>query len=343
MFKNNIDLAPYTTFGVHATARLFAEYSSVKDLIRIFRSPEFRANEVLHIGGGSNLLFVRDFDGLVLHSAIKGISLYRKNDREIFVIAGAGEKWTDLVEWTLDNGLAGLENLSGIPGEVGASPVQNVGAYGVEAGDFIHNVECFDTVTGKTLTIKGADCGFAYRDSNFKHAWKGRYYVTRVSFKLTESDKAASLDYGPLSRLEDELGHAPSPREVADAVLALRNSKLPDPQFVGSAGSFFKNPVVKEYFFREEVLNRHPEVPHYDLPDGMVKIPAGWLIEHSGLKGFRIGGAEVWPNQCLVLANTGNATADDVVALSDHVRDVVSSTFNVHLEPEVNFIDNSLK
>lgn len=343
MFKNNIDLAPYTTFGVHATARLFAEYSSVKDLIRIFRSPEFRANEVLHIGGGSNLLFVRDFDGLVLHSAIKGISLYRKNDHEIFVIAGAGEKWTDLVEWTLDNGLAGLENLSGIPGEVGASPVQNVGAYGVEAGDFIHNVECFDTVTGKTLTIKGADCGFAYRDSNFKHAWKGRYYVTRVSFKLTESDKAASLDYGPLSRLEGELGHAPSPREVADAVLALRNSKLPDPQFVGSAGSFFKNPVVKEYFFREEVLNRHPEVPHYDLPDGMVKIPAGWLIEHSGLKGFRIGGAEVWPNQCLVLANTGNATADDVVALSDHVRDVVSSTFNVHLEPEVNFIDNSLK
>lgn len=343
MFKNNIDLAPYTTFGVHATARLFAEYSSVKELTRIFRAPEFRTNEVLHIGGGSNLLFVRDFDGLVLHSAIKGISLYQKNEDDIFVIAGAGEKWTDLVDWTLENGLAGLENLSGIPGEVGASPVQNVGAYGVEAGNFIHNVECFDSVTGKTLTIKGSDCGFAYRDSNFKHDWKGRYFITRVSFKLTRSDKAAALDYGPLAGLEEKLGHIPSPREVADTVLALRNSKLPDPQFVGSAGSFFKNPVVKEYFFREEVLNRHPDVPHYDLPDGMVKIPAGWLIEHSGLKGYRIGGAEVWPNQCLVLANRGNASAGDVVALSDHVKEVVSSTFNVHLDPEVNFIDNSLK
>lgn len=343
MFQENFDLTPYTTFGVPASAALFAEYSSLRDLMRIHRSPEFRANRVLHIGGGSNLLFLDRFEGLVLHSAIKGITLYRKSETEYFVIAGAGERWTDLVQWSLKNGLAGLENLSGIPGEVGAAPVQNVGAYGVEAGNLIHNVECFDVETGKTVTIKGADCGFAYRNSKFKQEWKGRYFVLRVSFKLKRSLHADHLEYGPLAALESELGRRPTTRDVAEAVVKLRNKKLPDPAVVGSAGSFFKNPVVKDYYFREEVLSRNPDIPHYELPDGMVKIPAGWLIEHAGLKGYKVGGAEVWPDQCLVLANRGGATAADVSALSEHVCRVVSATFNVHLEPEVNFIDTRIK
>lgn len=339
MFKTDFNLQPYTTFGVPASATLFAEYNSVKELQRIYKSDEFRQNRVLHIGGGSNLLFVHRFEGLILHSAIKGMQLYRKNSDEYFVIAGAGEKWTDLVKWTLANGLAGLENLAGIPGEVGAAPVQNVGAYGAEAGDFIHNVECFDTLTGQMVTIKGTDCGFAYRFSNFKGVWKGRYFVTRVSFRLKRSNVAERLDYGPLMGLKEELHRTPTPREVAAKVEELRNGKLPDPALVGSAGSFFKNPVVKEYFFREEILSAYPDVPFYELPDGMIKIPAGWLIEHAGLKGFKVGGAEVWPKQCLVIANTGNATADDVAELAHQVADTVRARFNVHLESEVNFID----
>lgn len=341
MFKHDIDLAPLTTFKLPAKARLFAEYKDTRELLRIFRSDEYRLNESMHIGGGSNLLFVKDFDGLILHSAVKGMTLYRKNESETFAICGAGEKWNDFVDWSLSQGLAGLENLSGIPGEVGAAPVQNVGAYGVEAGDFIHSAECFDTQTGKIVTIPGEKCGFAYRYSNFKGPWRGRYYVLRVSFRLKLSHQAENLGYGPLKTLEEELGHAPTTREVADKVIALRNSKLPDPAIVGSAGSFFKNPVVNAYWFREDVLTVHPEVPFYELPDGKVKIPAGWLIEHSGLKGHRIGGAQVWPEQCLVIANVDEATSSDVVRLSEFVRRRVARDFNVQLQPEVNFIDTS--
>lgn len=342
MFQTDIDLAPLNTFGIPAKGRLYAEYKDTRELLRIYRSDEYREHEVLHIGGGSNLLFVGDFSGLILHSGIKGMTLYRKNEKYAFAICGAGEKWTDFVDWTIEQGLSGLENMAGIPGEVGAAPVQNVGAYGGEAGDFIHSVECFDTHNGKTVTLKGADCGFAYRDSNFKGIWKGRYYVLRVSFRLRISEEASNPEYGSLKNMAEKLGRRPTTREVADKVLELRNSKLPDPAFVGSAGSFFKNPVVNGYWFREEVLCLHPEVPYYELPDGKVKIPAGWLIEHSGLKGYRIGGAEVWPNQCLVLANTGGATAEDVMRLAEHVRRKVGNMYNVHLEPEVNYIDTSM-
>lgn len=339
MFKQNVDLAPYTTFNLPARAKLFAEYSSPRELLRIFRSEEFRQNEHLHIGGGSNLLFVRDFNGLVLHSAIKGMTLYRKDPETVYGICGAGEKWSDFVDWSLSQGLAGLENLAGIPGEVGAAPVQNVGAYGAEAGDFIHSVECFDLSNGKTATLKGSECGFAYRNSNFKKAWKGRYIVLRVSFRFKVSETASNAVYGPLKELETQLGRVPTTREVACKVIELRNAKLPDPAHVGSAGSFFKNPVINAYWFREEVLSKHPDMPYYELKGNMVKIPAGWLIEHAGLKGYRVGDAEVWPRQCLVLANTGSASAEDVIGLAEHVRETVKRKFNVALSPEVNYID----
>lgn len=362
MFEHDKDLSRYTTFGIPAKARLFAEYSSEKELLALSRKPEFTDNEILHIGGGSNLLFVNDFDGLVLHSAIKGITAYKKNDGDIFVIAGAGEKWADLVDWCVDHDLAGMECMAGIPGEVGAAPVQNVGAYGSEAQDVIHSVECFDIQTRKTVTLfntlagagkgkpseapAGADpdniLGFGYRDSNFKKDWKGRFIVLRVSFRLSPGTVASNLRYDALRKLEERLGRCPSIREVRDEVIALRNSKLPDPAVIGSAGSFFKNPVVHKNFYADEVLRRCPDVPAHEVDYRLVKLPAGWLIEHAGLKGFSIGGAQVYPANCLVIANTGNATAEDVTRLAAHVADTVNRKFGVRLLPEVNYIDDSI-
>lgn len=342
MFEKDKDLSHLTTFGIPAKARLFAEYKSVKELTAISRTPEYLENEVLHIGGGSNLLFVHDYDGLVLHSAIRGIKRYDKDPETVFVIAGAGEKWTDFVKWTLAEGLSGAENLAGIPGEVGASPVQNVGAYGVEAKDIIHHVECFDTVSRRTVVFSAEECGMTYRDSRFKHEWKGRYYVLRVSFRLRPSAVADSCEYGALKDLAVKLGHTPSPREVADEVVRIRSSKLPDPEVTGSAGSFFKNPIVSRYYFEQQMQALYPGIPFYPAGEHWVKVPAGWLIEHAGLKGERVGGAEVYPANCLVIANTGDATADDVIRLSDMIVDKVMRNFAVVLHPEVNVIDTRI-
>lgn len=342
-FEKNKDLSSLTTFGLPAKAALFAEYSSLKELTAISRTPEFTDNEVIHIGGGSNLLFVNDFNGLVLHSRIKGMVRYDKDEETAFAIAGAGERWDEFVEWCVNSGLAGLENLAAIPGEVGASAIQNIGAYGAEAKDCIHMVECFDSGSRQTVTFDNKECRFGYRDSFFKHEGKGRYFVLRVSFRLKKSAIAQNLEYGPLRNLEERLGHSPSIREVADEITKIRSEKLPDPAKIGSAGSFFKNPEVNPYFFKEEMLAHYPEIPYYPLEDGRVKVPAGWLIEQAGLKGFRIGGAEVYPKQCLVIANTGNATADDVVRLSRHIVRKVREKFRVILQPEVNFIDTSIE
>ena len=343
IFRHDVDLANYTTFGISAKAKLFAEYESVKELIRISRTPAFIENEVYHIGGGSNLLFVNNFDGLILHSKIKGITVYEKDDDNIYVIAGAGEKWTDLVDWCVENGFSGMECMTGIPGEVGASPVQNVGAYGREAKDVIFSVECFDTESRKTVTFKNEECGFRYRDSNFKREWKGRYYVVRVSFKLKRGTKAEHLDYAQLKDLKEKLGHDPSIREVRDFVNEVRRSKLPEVGEIGSAGSFFKNPVVHKNFYADEVLRRCPDVPSYKVDYRLVKIPAGWLIEHAGLKGYQVGGAYVYPQNCLVLANKGGATSEDVVNLADYVKREVNRKFGVKLYPEVNYIDSKIK
>lgn len=355
-FKRDYDITHLTTFGVPVKAALFAEYSDWKELTRIARSDEYADNEVLHIGGGSNLLFMSDFNGLVLHSGVKGISLYDRHDAEgtVFVMAGAGEKWTDLVDYCVEEGLSGLENLAGIPGEVGASPVQNVGAYGVEAGDLIHSVEVFDTMTNKVTTIKGEDCGFRYRWSRFKGEWKGRYFVLRVSYRLHRGEEARTLDYGALKTLSERLGHTPRIREVRDEVLSIRAGKLPDPALIGSAGSFFKNPVVREAYYKAEIQNQDPNVPcypageseeagNYPCDTGRVKVPAGWLIEHAGLKGRRVGDAEVYPGNCLVIVNRGNATAGDVAQLAEIVRREVNHRFHVLLKPEVNYIDSRIK
>lgn len=342
MIKENYDITALTTFGVPAKARYFAEYSSVKELQLIMRTPEYQRSEVLHIGGGSNLLFLRDFDGMIIRSAIKGLNVYRKNDDTVYLIAGAGEDWPSLVDFCVDNGLAGLENLAGIPGQAGASAVQNIGAYGVEAKDTIFRVECYDRLTHTIRNFTNEECGFGYRDSIFKHEAKGRYFVLRVCYRLKPSERAEHLDYGPLRELEKRLGHEPDIKEVRDEIVKVRGAKLPDPKELGSAGSFFKNPVVSRPYFENYVLARHPDAPSYDIDENHVKIPAGWLIEHAGLKGVHIGGAKVYEKQCLVIVNTGNATGMSVKALADHIVKTVKEKFDVMLHPEVNYIDTSI-
>lgn len=343
LLQHNVDLTPYLTFGIKATARLFAEYTSLKELERIARMPAFRDNQLYHIGGGSNLLVFDTFDGLVLHSGIKGITEYHKNENEHYIIAGAGEKWTDLVDWTIDHGYTGMECMAGIPGEVGASPVQNVGAFGQEAKDVIFSVECFDVEKKETVKFTNEECRFGYRTSRFKEDWKNRFFVLRVSFKLKKSDKAEKFTYESIRKFAETLDHIPSTREVRDEVLRLRALRLPDPGKIGSAGSFFKNPVVHKNFYADEVLRRCPDVPGYEVDYRRIKIPAGWLIEHAGLKGERRGEAQVYTDNCLVIVNDGGATAKEVKELSEYVTAEVNKKFGVRLEPEVNFIDTSLE
>lgn len=340
----NKDLTDLNTFKVPAKAAIYAEYEDEIDLLKLSRTPEFADNEFLHIGSGSNLLFLNTFKGIVLHSRIKGISRYKKNEETVYVMAGAGEKWTDLVEWCIVNGIAGLENMAGIPGEVGASAVQNVGAYGAEAGDFIHSVVCFDVLTRKKIILKKEECHFGYRNSIFKNEAKGKLIVMQVSYKLRIGIDARNLEYKPLKDFANSLGRIPSTRELAEEVIRLRDSKLPNPAMIGSAGSFFKNPEVNSYFFQEEIKPRGIDIPVYPASqEGKVKLSGAWLIDHAGLKGYTVGGAEVWQNQPLVIANTGTATGKDVEALAEHIIKTVKLKYGVELHPEVNYIDSEIK
>lgn len=343
-FEKDKDLTSLTSFHIPAKADLFAEYKNVDELRTIILSDEFLNNEVFYLGEGCNVLFNGDFKGLVIHSKILGRKKYLKDEETVFAIAGAGENWSDFVEWAIEEGMGGLENLSGIPGSVGASPVQNIGAYGVEVSNFIHKVECFDILTRDIVNFTAEECHFGYRDSFFKNQGKGRYIVLRVSFKLKPSTEATNLEYGPLKHLEDRLGRKPLISEVADEVIRIRDSKLPDPVELGNAGSFFKNPVVRIYFYKEVMSSLYENIPYYETDDPYyIKIPAGWLIENAGLKGYNVGGAEIYPKNCLVIANKGTATSKDVLELADHVKKEVLAKFGVVLHPEVNIIDSDIK
>ncbi|MCH5233608.1 MAG: UDP-N-acetylmuramate dehydrogenase [Muribaculaceae bacterium] len=342
--EQNKDLLPLTTFHVAAKADYYCEFSNVEQLKKVIQTPEFLENRLFLLGGGSNTFFDGNFHGIVLKSQIKGITHYKKNEDTVFVIAGSGERWTDVVDYAISNGFSGIENLAGIPGNVGAVPVQNIGAYGCEASSVIHKVECFDLTTRNIVTLTGEECQFGYRDSIFKNAGKGRYVILRVSFKLSNSQIAGNLEYGPLKDLKQRLDHSPTIKEVAEEIVKIRNSKLPDPAKIGNAGSFFKNPVVRIYFYREVMSALHPDIPYYETDNPYyVKIPAGWLIENAGLKGYKIGDAQVYPKQCLVITNLGNATAGDIVSLSKHIIDRVLEDFGVTLHPEVGIVDDKIK
>lgn len=332
-------LTEHNTFHIAARCRNFIAYDSVAELCQALQTLRAAAPlPWIHIGEGSNLLFTRDYPGTVLHSRITGVEEIRRLGDEVVLRVGAGENWDKLVARCVACGYHGLENLSLIPGEVGASAVQNIGAYGSEAGQFIQQVEGVDADTGQRRILRNSDCRYAYRDSVFKHELRGRFIVTHVFYKLSLRFQP-DLSYAALQRelaarrLDAEKLTAQALREL---VIDIRRAKLPDPAELGSAGSFFMNPVVDSSAC-ERLLADYPDMPHYEVANGY-KIPAAWLIERSGWKGRRLGPAGVYDRQALVLVNYGGATGADVVRLSEAVRASVRGKFGISLQPEVNFI-----
>ncbi|MCM1094146.1 MAG: UDP-N-acetylmuramate dehydrogenase [Lachnospiraceae bacterium] len=330
----NCNISKFTTFHLPVIADEFIEYDSINELIDIVKELKRDNRRYLHLGGGSNMLFSSRYDGAVLHCRCSEIRQLERNASHALIHVASGTVWDDFVKYTVANDLYGAVNLSYIPGEVGGAAVQNVGAYGSEAKDIVESVEVLDTVDMHPKKLPLDECCYGYRDSVFKHC-PGRYIVTGVTFRLGVVPMY-SLEYGPLKELADHPGL--SLAMVRERIISIRQSKLPEPSELGSAGSFFKNPVVDRSKY-EELEASYPGMPYYDLPDGTVKIPAGWLIETSGLKGNRIGGAEVYTKQCLVIVNTGNASAEDVLALKSFVQNTVRAKFGIDLLPEVNIVE----
>jgi UDP-N-acetylmuramate dehydrogenase len=327
-------LRALNTFGIAVTACHFTRLTELADLPALLDSAPYQQGPVLWLGGGSNLLLTRDYPGLVVKVDLRGIRVLADDGDTVLVEAAAGETWHDFVCHTLAEGWAGLENLSLIPGTVGAAPIQNIGAYGVEVKDTLDSVVCADLANGGTeLILANANCRFGYRDSVFKHEMAGRLLVTAVRFRLSRS-AALKTGYGDIQRELDAQGiAAPTAQDVARAVIAIRQSKLPDPAVLGNAGSFFKNPVI-DAEAAAALLVRFPTLPHYPAPGGRVKLAAGWLIDQAGLKGYRQGAAGVHEKQALVLVNHGGASGSEIRALAQHVQDTVRARYGVELEPE---------
>ena len=334
--QKNYSLLPHNTFGMDVKASVFMEYESVEELKDLLGQSSLVEGTWLHIGGGSNLLFTKDYPGMILHSAIKGFEVVGENEEEVLVRAGAGEVWDDFVAYAVEKGWYGAENLSLIPGEVGASAVQNIGAYGVEAKDLIVKVETIEVATGKERVFENEECGYAYRESVFKHALKGKYIVTHVIYRL--SKKASyRLDYGNVRSELEKRGCELTLENVRQTIIDIRESKLPDPQVQGNAGSFFMNPIVPRPLF-EELLSQYPSMPFYEVDAERVKIPAAWMIDQCGWKGKQLGRAGVHNKQALVLVNCGGATGQEIIALSEEIQRSVLDKFGVRISPEVNFI-----
>jgi UDP-N-acetylmuramate dehydrogenase len=329
---HDISLQQFNTFGIPARARRYLRVDDPAQLAALTADPELAALPRLVLGGGSNLLITRDeIDMLVLHMALVGKEIVGETPDAILVRARAGENWHGFVQWTLEQGLGGLENMSLIPGTVGASPIQNIGAYGAEVKDTFHSLTAFDFATGATRTMDAADCRFAYRDSVFKHEDGRGLAVLDVTFALPRP-WTPNLRYAELAQALDGIA-GPTPRQVSDAVIAIRRRKLPDPAEIGNAGSFFKNPVVSgEHCAR--LLARWPNLVHHLQPDGTEKLAAGWLIDQCGWKGKSLGRAGVYPKQALVLVNNGGASGAEVLALARAIQADVQERFGVQLEPE---------
>lgn len=335
--QQNYSLLHRNTFGIDARARYFVEYATVDELKGFLQTDIARQNRLLQIGGGSNLLFTADFDGVVLHSCIRFIQYHDCPDCPDAVTAhvGSGVVWDDFCHDAALNNLWGVENLSFIPGEVGASAVQNIGAYGVEACDSISAVYLLDIDTLQESIVECADCQYGYRHSRFKTEWAGRYIITAVDYRLHRTPRPR-LDYAGLNTLKSDLDSL-TPAAVRSFVTAIRQQKLPDPAVTGSAGSFFKNPVITSAQY-QSLLAVYPGMPHYPAAPDMVKVPAAWLIDQCGFKGATIGGAQVYPKQPLVITNTGGASASDIMSLAANIQTQVAEKFGVTISPEVIYI-----
>ena|SRR6218665_269725 len=333
MIQRNAQLKGYNTFGISAIASGFGTFTSVEELRNLLQERK-AFNDLLILGGGSNILFTKDVDALVLRNEIQGISATEETDEFVILKAGSGVVWHDFVMHTVNNNLGGIENLSLIPGSVGASPMQNIGAYGVEIKDVFVSLEALHIETGEIRSFSAEECKFGYRESVFKRELKNQYVITHVSYKLSKKP-VLQTSYGAI---KDELvaqGNEPSVKNISDAVIAIRNSKLPNPKELGNAGSFFKNPVVSSEL-ANKLSQEFPDIPKYPQTDGSVKLAAGWLIEQAGWKGKRIGECGVHSKQALVLVNYGGATGNEIYHLSSAVLEAVNQKFGVELEREVN-------
>lgn len=332
----NFSLKDLNTFGVEASARWYTDINSEDDLNSLFTDAQWKDQPVLILGGGSNMLFTKDFQGLVIHINIPGLK-HESKDGEVFVSAGAGVVWNDLVNYCVQHDFAGIENLSLIPGSVGASPIQNIGAYGVELQDIFHSCRAFEISTGSIRTFYKADCHFSYRDSVFKSVLKGLYIITEVTLKLSKIFRP-NIKYGAISQeLESRGICTPSIRDISSAVSHIRVSKLPDPATIGNAGSFFKNPVIPVTKFIQ-LQSNFPDIIYFPSTEGFVKLSAGWLIEQCGWKGRVVGNTGTWKNQALVLVNHGKATGNEIFKLSDDIIISVMNKFGIELHREVNII-----
>lgn len=330
---HQISLRSRNSFGVDQQAARLVEFETPEDLRTLFAAGIPEKWTVL--AGGNNILFTRDYDGVLLTPVARGITLLSDDGDEVRVRADAGVEWDDLVEWAVGRGLWGIENLSLIPGKAGAAPVQNIGAYGCEAKDAIRRVEMYCVETGAMLTLDAAHCGFGYRESVFKHDLKGRAIITAVEIALMHTPRPR-LGYGDVEREVEARGGA-TLRNIREAICAIRRAKLPDPAVLGNAGSFFKNPVVGAAA-AERLLAEYPDMPHYPAPEGRVKLAAGWLIDRAGMKGSRKGAVGVHERQALVLVNHGGATGGEVIAFAHEVQERVREKFGIEIDTEVNIL-----
>lgn len=336
--KENYSLKEVSTFHVKTSAKYYTEFASVDELKEILSSDIVKSKPFMILGGGSNVLFTGDYQGVIIRNAIKGIEIAKEEGRSIFIKANAGEKWHDVVMYCVNHNYGGIENLSLIPGTVGAGPIQNIGAYGVELKDVLHEVEAINIKTLQVKTFSSAECKFGYRDSIFKGAEKGNYVILAVTVKLVKHPEKVNVSYGTLNKELEGMGIThPTIKDVSNAVIKIRSSKLPDPEKIGNAGSFFKNPVISNEQF-EKVKALHPDIVHFHAHEGHTKLAAGWLIEECGWKGKRFGDAGVHKDQALVLVNYGDATGKEIYDLSTKIIESVKEKFGVELEREVNMV-----
>lgn len=333
----NKDLQLLNTFGLKVFAKYYCEVAQISDLNYLSEYIKSHKLKYLILGGGSNLLFIDDFNGIVVKNALKGIE-FKDLGEEIFVNCASGENWHEFVLATLEQKLSGIENLSLIPGTTGAAPIQNIGAYGVELKDSLLSVEAFNMETQKIEVFSNEMCRFGYRESIFKTTHPGKYFITNVSFHLSRDFYKVNASYGAIGKiLEDNRIIHPNAKDISEAVIQIRQQKLPDPKILGNAGSFFKNPIIPEAIF-SEIQNKHPDIHFFQDRPGKIKIPAAWLIEKAGWKGVRAGNVGMHKDQALVLVNYGGATSEELL---NHVRKVQNSvfeTFGIELTPEVNLI-----
>lgn len=328
-------LLAHNTFGIEAKCNRFVEYASVEEAQQVAGILASEGKPYIIVGSGSNLLLTADFPGIVVHSGIRGIECEDTKDDSILLTCGSGEIFDDIVDYAVSHGWHGAENLSLIPGEVGASAVQNIGAYGVEAKDIIYKVEAVEIATGETRSFDNTECEYGYRQSIFKKEWKDRFLITRVVYSLSRQF-CPHLDYGNIRAWLEKDGIAtPTPRQLRDTIISIRESKLPDPKKEGNAGSFFMNPIVPRSKYEALALS-YPQMPHFRVDDNREKIPAGWMIEQCGWKGESLGQAGVYAKQALVLVNRGGATGNDVVRLYKAIQKDVYAKFGIEILPEVN-------